>query len=292
MTAVAPRDLALLVLCTFLWGMNLIVSSIGLREFPPILFTTLRFAALAILLLPLLRSPKGQLGTLLLAALLSGAVPLGLMFAGLAGAENVSSVAIATQLSVPFTTLLSILLLGEVVRWRRWSGILLAFSGVMFMGFDAQVLGQWQSLMLVAASALAGAFGLMAVKKLSGFSPLELQAWMAVTGVVPLAILTWFVEQPSAALWQSVSWQGWAAVAYTTIMASLIAHTIFYYLVQRYPVTSVAPVTTLSPVFSVLFAVLLLGDELTTKIALGGAVTLVGVFIITMRERRIVDTGS
>jgi O-acetylserine/cysteine efflux transporter len=144
----------------------------------------------------------------------------------------------------------------------------------------------------VAASALAGAFGLMAVKKLSGFSPLELQAWMAVTGVVPLAILTWFVEQPSAALWQSVSWQGWAAVAYTTIMASLIAHTIFYYLVQRYPVTSVAPVTTLSPVFSVLFAVLLLGDELTTKIALGGAVTLVGVFIITMRERRIVDTGS
>ncbi len=292
MTNVAPRDLALLVLCTFLWGMNLIVSSIGLQEFPPILFTTLRFLALALLLLPLLRRPKGQLGTLLLAALLSGAVPLALMFAGLAGAENVSSVAIATQLGVPFTTLLSILLLGEVVRWRRWTGIILAFSGVVFMGFDPQVLGQWQSLLLVALSALAGAFGLMAVKKLSGFSPLELQAWMAVAGIAPLLALTAVVERPDMALLQAVSWQGWAAVAYTTVMASLVAHTIFYYLVQRYPVTSVAPVTTLSPVFSVVFAVLLLGDELTPKIALGGAVTLVGVFIITMRERRIVDTGS
>ena len=61
---------------------------------------------------------------------------------------------------------------------------------------------------------------------------------------------------------------------------------------QKYPVTSVAPLTTLSPVFAVIFGVSLLGDPLSVQILLGGACTLAGVFIITMREKRIIDTGS
>jgi O-acetylserine/cysteine efflux transporter len=62
--------------------------------------------------------------------------------------------------------------------------------------------------------------------------------------------------------------------------------------VQRYPVTSVAPVTTLSPVFSVLLSVVLLGEVLSTRLIAGGVLTLAGIVIITLRERRIVDTGS
>jgi drug/metabolite transporter (DMT)-like permease len=47
-----------------------------------------------------------------------------------------------------------------------------------------------------------------------------------------------------------------------------------------------------SPVFSVIFGVMLLGDQLTSRIMIGGFCTLVGVLIITLREKRIVDTGS
>ena len=61
---------------------------------------------------------------------------------------------------------------------------------------------------------------------------------------------------------------------------------------RRYPVTSVAPLTVLSPLFAVAFGVLLLDDRLSTRIVVGGACTLVGVLIITLRERRIADTGN
>ena len=61
---------------------------------------------------------------------------------------------------------------------------------------------------------------------------------------------------------------------------------------RRYPVTSVAPLTVLSPLFSVAFGVLLLGDQLSERIIVGGACTLVGVVIIMLREKRIADTGS
>lgn len=293
MSAIRPGDLLLLIGITFIWGLNLITSKFGLDEIPPILFTFLRFVIVAIVLVPVLRIQAGQMSALVVASLLSGALSFALNFAAIRRASNISSIAIAGQLSVPFATLLSVALLGETVRWRRWTGILLSFVGIVIMGFDPQIGERWESLALVIGSAFVGALGLIAVKKLRGFTPVELLAWTAWIGLPVLFLTTMRVEQPDfEQLLHDVTWKGWASLAFAAVGASLIAHTGYFHLVQRYPVTSVAPLTTLSPVFSVIFGVLLLGDPLTSWIVLGGACTLAGVLIITLREKRIVDTGS
>jgi O-acetylserine/cysteine efflux transporter len=293
MIAIRPRDLLLLIGITFLWGLNLITSKVGVDEIPPILFTFLRFLIVAIVLVPVLRIQPGQMSAVVVASLLSGALSFALNFAAIRRATNISSIAIAGQLSVPFATLLSVALLGETVRWRRWTGILLSFIGVVIMGFDPQIGDRWESLALVVGSAFVGALGLIAVKKLRGFTPVELLAWTVWISLPMLFLTTVRVEQPDfVQLLHDVTWKGWASLAFAAVGASLIAHTGYFHLVQRYPVTSVAPLTTLSPVFSVIFGVMLLGDQLTSRIILGGACTLVGVLIITLREKRIVDTGS
>jgi O-acetylserine/cysteine efflux transporter len=293
MISIRPRDLVLLVGITGIWGINLITSKIGVDEIPPILFTFLRFAIVAIVLTPLLRIQPGQMSAVVVASLLSGALHFALYLAALRRASNVSSVAIASQLGVPFATLLSVALLGEQVRWRRWTGIALSFIGVAIMGFDPQIGQRWESLALVVASAFLGALGLIAVKKLRGFSPLELLAWTAWISLPLLLLTSLRAEQPDfVQLAQDVSWQAWASLGFAAVGASLIAHTGYFHLVQKYPVTSVAPLTTLSPVFSVILGVVLLGDQLTDRIVIGGVCTLVGVLIITLREKRIVDTGS
>jgi O-acetylserine/cysteine efflux transporter len=289
--AIAPRDLALLLGITLIWGVNLVVSKIGLAQIPAILFTFLRFLILAVILVPRLRVQREQMGALVVAAVFTGALSFALSFWGLGNSKNVSAVAIAGQLSVPFTTLLSVALLGEVVHWRRWTGILLSFAGVLVMGFDPRISSQWQSLSLVIGGAFVGSVGLIAIKKLEGFEPLELQAWIAWLSLPVLLVLSLEFERPDLTLLAHVSILGWAALAFTAIAASLVAHTGYFYLVQRYPVTSVAPVTTLSPIFSVLLSVIFLGEMLTARLVLGGAITLAGVAIITLRERRIVDTG-
>jgi O-acetylserine/cysteine efflux transporter len=292
MIAIAPRDLALLVGITLLWGVNVIVSKIGLQDIPPILFTFLRFLGLGILLLPMLRVRRGKMSAVIVAGVLSVGLNFALNFSGLAIAENVSSVAIVSQLGVPFTTLLSVALLDEVVRWRRWTGIALAFLGVIIMVADPSIGGHWQSVALVVASAFVSSLGLIAVKKLRGFRPLELQAWFSWVSVPLLLASSLIIERPTFDLLANVSAQAWWALAFTTIGASLIAHTGFYHLVRRYPVTSVAPLTILSPLFSILFGVVFLHDHLSSRILIGGACTLAGVVIITLRERRIADTGS
>lgn len=292
MIAIAPRDLALLLAITLAWGFNLVVSKYGIDEIPPILFTGMRFGLLALLLIPWLRIHRGSMNAIIVAALLSGGLHFAFMFVALAKAQNVSSVAIAGQLGVPFTTLLSVALLGETVRWRRWTGIALAFVGVCIMGFDPQVFAHAPSLGFAVASAFVGSLGLIAIKKLPPIAPLELQAWFAWVSWPLLLALSLAFERPDATVLRDVTLVGWSAVLYTTVAASLFAHTCFFLLVQRYPVTSVAPLTVLSPVFAVVFCVTLLGDQLTPRLTLGSLCTLLGVLIITLRERRIADTAT
>jgi O-acetylserine/cysteine efflux transporter len=57
-------------------------------------------------------------------------------------------------------------------------------------------------------------------------------------------------------------------------------------------VSSVAPVTVLTPLFSVLFSVLLLGDVLDWRMIVGGLLTLSGITVIVARERKAAATGT
>lgn len=292
MRTLRTPDLWFLVLICLIWGFNFIAIKVGLREFPPILFAFLRFAALALVLAPVLRLHRSQMGPLIIAAVLCGALNFGLLFYGMARTDNVAAVAIASQLGMPFTTLLSIALLGEVVRWRRWLGIALSFVGVMILGLDPGVMRQGVALVLVIASAFVGALGTISIKRVHGVRPIELQAWFAMASWPTLLLLTLWLEHGQLQAIRQASATAWLAMCYVAFLSSLVAHTGYYHLIQRYPVSSVTPLTVLSPFFSVIFSVTLLGTQVTPRLLIGGAVTLAGVLIIAVRERQIMDTGS
>jgi O-acetylserine/cysteine efflux transporter len=291
-TSLAGRDLALLVFMNFIWGLNLIASKIGVGEFPPIFFTALRFGSLALFLVPMLRIHRGQMTNLFAAVMLTGPAAFALLFAGIFLTEDAATVAVASQMGVPFSTLMSIWFLGETIRWRRTLGIVLAFGGIVIISFDPRVLAYWEGLALVVASSFVSALGLIFLKRLKGIRPLELQSWVALVGGAILLLLSLILEGGQLSAVRNATWEGWAALFFTTVMSSLIAHTAWYYLVGRYPVTSLSPITLLSPLFGIFFGVTLLNDQLTGRMLAGGAVTLIGVLIVVLREKRIVDTGT
>jgi O-acetylserine/cysteine efflux transporter len=289
---IETRDLALLLGMNLIWGLNLIASKIGVGQFPPIFFTALRFASLALFLIPMLRIHRGQMTYLAAAALLTGPTSFALLFTGIYLTEDASTVAIASQMGVPFTTLLSVWLLGERIRWRRTLGIALAFAGIVVIGFDPRVLAYWEGLVLVVGSCLVSSLGLIFLKRLHDIKPLELQSFVALVGGSLLLVMSFAFESGQVEAIRNATWQGWAALAFTTLLSSLVAHTAWYYLVARYPVTSLSPLTLLSPLFGILFGVTLLDDQLTVRMLVGGAVTLLGVLIVVVREKRLVDTGT
>jgi O-acetylserine/cysteine efflux transporter len=286
------RHLAFLIGINLIWGLNLIASKIGVGYFPPIFFTTLRFVSVLLVLLPMIKIQPGQMKNLIAATALTGPIAFAFLFVGLRKAEDASTVAIATQLGVPFSTLLSVWLLGETIRWKRRLGIALAFGGIVIIGFDPRVIDYWEGLALVVISCMFSSLGLIYVKRLRNIQPLQLQAWTAIIGAPLLLLVSLILESGQVHALTTTGWQGWSALAFTVLMSSLVAHTGWYYLVSRYPVTSLSPITLLSPLFGIFFGVMLLNDQLTGRMLLGGAITLIGVLIVVVREKRIVDTGT
>jgi O-acetylserine/cysteine efflux transporter len=292
MSQVSGRHLMVLVGICAIWGFNLIAIKAGVDRMPPVFFSFLRFLVLAVAVAPFLRIRRGEMRWLLIAAVCSGGLQFAFMFIGIAQSGSMSSVAIAGQLGVPFTTLLSMLILGEEVHWRRWTGIALSFAGVMLIGFNPVVLESPEGLAMVVLGALSGSVGLVAIKRVHGIKPLELQAWFAWTSLPVLLGLSLALEHGQLASLAALDLTALGAILYTALAASLVGHTVFFALVQRYPITSVAPITVLAPVFSVVFAVLLLDERLDWRIAIGGLMTLGGVVVIALRERRLPDTRT
>lgn len=292
MTEVHRSHLWQLVAINAIWGFNIVAVKLSADRFPPVFLSFMRFLIVGLVVWPCLRIRRGEMRWLLTAATCSGGLQFALMYSGVALSGSMSSVAIAAQLGVPFATLLSIGFLGERIHWRRWLGIGMSFVGVGLIGFSPEVFHSWAGLLLIVVAAFIGAVGLIAIKRVHELEPLELQAWLA-WGSVPLLLpLSLFLEDGQLQSLRSAGAIGWGALLYSALLASLVAHTAYFALIRRYPVTSVAPVTVLTPLFSVLFSVLLLGDVLDWRMISGGLLTLSGITVIVVRERKAAATGT
>lgn len=292
MSELSRSHLWRLVLINLVWGFNIVAIKASVDRFPPVFLSFLRFLIVGVIVWPWLRLRRGEMHWLLTAAICSGGLQFALMFSGVALSGNMSSVAIASQLGVPFATLLSVMLLGERIRWRRWLGIGLSFAGVFVLGFNPEVFASWRGLAVIVIAAFIGAVGLVAIKRVHELEPLELQAWLAWASLPFLLPLSLWLEDRQLDSLTSAGASGWGALLYSALFASLFAHTAYFALIRRYPVTSVAPITVLSPLFSVLFSVLLLGDVLDWRMTLGGLMTLSGVAVIVTREGKVAAQAS
>ncbi|MDQ2694409.1 MAG: DMT family transporter [Pseudomonadota bacterium] len=279
-------DLLLALLANAAWAFNFVAGKAGTEHFPPLFFTVLRFALLLLLLLPFLRPVPGQMWAVLQICLVLGVGHFSLIFLGLARSGDVSSVAIAAQLYVPFSALLAMLVLGETLGWRRILGIAVAFGGVLVIGFDPIVFNHLDALLLIIGAALVMAVATVQMRRLQGVGVFTLQAWIGLVGTPCLLLLSLIFEDGQWAALRSAGWLDLAAPAYSAVGASLVGHGIVYYLLGRYPVSVTAPIMLLAPVLAVAFGVTLWGDALTWKLVLGGVMTVAGVAVITVRMPR------
>ena len=59
-------DILLVISINLAWGLAFISAKIGVNEFPPFLFTTMRFLIIAVLLIPFLKIHHGQMINILI----------------------------------------------------------------------------------------------------------------------------------------------------------------------------------------------------------------------------------
>jgi O-acetylserine/cysteine efflux transporter len=277
------RDLGLILLIMVIWGLNYPIGKIGVAEVPPMMMIALRFAVVAALLLPFVPAPWPHMRRIFYLSVVIGVLHFAPNFSGLKLVDS-SVGAILNQLSVPFSALLAAVFFHDRLGWRRLVGMALAFAGVgLLVGEPRRATDLWGAFLMIAAS-LAWAISIIQTKFLKDVHPLSLVGWLTLMAAPQLFVLSLLLEDGPIEAALSTGWNGWWPILYMSVFVSIVSHSLWYGLVHRHPINVTAPFALLTPVFGVLFGVLILGERLTWLMLLGGLITLVGVGIITVRR--------
>ena len=279
-----PAHLVLLLLVQTVWGLNWITSKLAVDAFSPLLMVALRFGITFLFVVPFLRWHPGQMRNLAIGCLLTGPLCFATGFISLSMATDIAPLAVASNLGVPFATLLSAMFLGDKIGIWRGGALVLAFGGVLFMGFDPAVFAQGTALALQAASAFFWAAAAIFLRKVQGVAALETQAWVALFTWPVLALASVLFEVDPTYKLLHASWTGWGALAVVIFGATLFGHSGFFWLLRRYPIPLLAPFLLLAPIIGAVSGALFFGHDITWRMILGGLITLSGVLIITIRE--------
>ena len=273
--------LALIVMV--IWGFNFAVAKFGLREFSPMFLMCLRFTGVAVVLLPFVRAPWGQMKEIFILSVLLGSLHFPLMFTGLTGVDAATA-SIAIQLQVPFSSILAAILYRDKLGWKRGLGMAISFGGVIVIAGEPRALDNTFYLGLVILAALVFSIVNIQIKRIGDISGFTLNGWMAVMAAPQLLVATLVMETGQWEQLRSATWLGWSSIAYMAVMVTIVSYLMWYPLVRKYPVNQTMPWTLLAPVFGVLSGIVVLGEPMTPAMVIGGALTLVGVAVIVIRK--------
>jgi O-acetylserine/cysteine efflux transporter len=282
-----PADFALLAAVCLVWALNLVVTRWAVTdlEVPPLFFAFMRVSLVAIVLAPFLMPAPRQMGMMFLIAMGMAGIHFGLLFVGLATA-GAGVAAVIGQLGVPFTTILSIMFLGEQIGWTRGLGIVLSFIGVMIIAIGPDTLSLTIGILYLVGAAFIGSVANILMKRIEPMPAMRLQAWIGLFSFAPLLAMSLLFEDRHHEVFLAGDWRVWAATAFAVVGVSIFAHGNFYSLLKRYEVTLVSPLTLMTPVMGVFLGVLILGEPMSVRLALGAAIALSGVGLISARRNR------
>ena len=287
-----PLDFILAVLVAVIWGGNFIAVKYGLSHFPPLFITALRFALVAPCLLPFHRRLPVPLASMVKLSLVLGVLHFGLVFTGMKMGLNVGSVILAAQMAVPFSCLLGALLFGD--RLGRWQmlGMAVAFIGLYRLTGTPDVVERPLALVFVVCGACAWGYSNLMIKQWGGVPIFAVLGWMSLFSLPMMLLLSYIVEGNQWPLLLTVTWDVAASVIFTGIGSTVIGYGFWYYLIQRYPITMIAPFQLLVPVTGVGMAVAWFHEPVSSHLLTGGILTVLGVAIIVMRRPKLLERGE
>ncbi len=281
-----------------IWGSNFTVARLGLRELPPLFFTSLRFFFAFLPAAFFIRRPDVPWRHLAAYGLLIGVVQFGLLNVALINGLSPGLASLLMQSQAFITIGLSIVYSGELLRPYQWGALALAASGLLIIivhgGQDATPLGV--TLALIGAAGWAGG-NLVTRLSIQGGREIDMLGyvvWSSLFALPPLLAMSLVFDGWPAIVTgvQTASAVTWWTVAYQSIANAMFGYGVWAWLLARYPAATVAPLSLLVPIFGFGTSAVVLGEALPGWKLGAGALVLGGLaFNLLWPRLRIVMTG-
>ncbi|MRD46714.1 EamA family transporter [Caenimonas koreensis DSM 17982] len=268
MQRLTPKQLALLIALTLVWGINWPVMKVGVTSYPPLTFRALSILlgvpvlglALVVMKVPF-RLPRiywREFAILTITNMMIWHVCIILAVRSLSSGRA----AILGYTMPIFSAILGALLFGAVMTWRNWAGVAAAALGVAlllwheFTGLAGHPVGV--ALALFAASVWALGTQLLRRTRIE-LPTLTLTFWMTVAAGVFMLVLGIIFERDQWVMPQGASA---AAIVYNAVLIFGFAHAAWFYLARGLPPVASTLSVMFIPVLGVFSGALWLGEIL------------------------------
>ncbi|WP_430779892.1 EamA family transporter [Actinoplanes sp. G11-F43] len=281
-----PRDLLIAVGVAAVWGFNFVAIDAGLRHFPPLLFSALRFALAAFPALLFVGRPQVAWKWLITVALVLGVCKFSLLFIGMHAGMPAGLSSLVLQSQAIFTMLFAVLFLRERPRPVQLAGLTVAVGGIAVVA--TRMTANLTAFLLVVAAAACWGVANVATRKAAPPDTLRFMVWVSALATGPLLMLTLIVDGPSTGLaaLRAVNTEAVLALLYIALISTLAGFAGWGHLMRRYGAATVAPFSMLVPFFGIASAAVLLGERVHTVDVIGGALVVGGVLLGLVRARR------
>ncbi|MFF3456661.1 EamA family transporter [Streptomyces sp. NPDC002730] len=277
------------------WGSTYLGIRIVVETMPPFLSAGGRFILAGLILAGLVAWRQGTSALKVNRVQLASAAVVGLLL--LLGGNGL---VVLAETSVPSG--LAALLIAVVPAWvvvlRRafgerpglgaYLGVLLGLAGLAVLtlpGLSGDV-RLWGVLTVIAATVMWSVGSFSSSKIPMPKNPFAASAYEMVAGGIGCLLVGLGRGEQHGFVLGEVSARSWTALGYLVVFGSLVAFTAYAWLLHSAPLSLVATYAYVNPVVAVLLGALILNEQLSWPIAVGGAVVVAGVCLIVSTERR------
>lgn len=279
------RQFLLILLVVTLWAFNNVAIKWGLLDLPPLFMTLMRFVTVALILVPFTRVSCEQLYYLVPLAFTFGFLHFSLLFIAMKYTDAGTG-AIVVQLGTPFAMILAMIILKEKLSLVQTSGIAVSLLGVVVLA-GSPTIPAWWVLCLLLCSAAGWAISNVLVKKSPAIQPLAMTGWLSFFAIPIVGLASLLMESHQIHSLFHASWRGWFGILYSAIFSSIIAYSLWYWLLRNYNVNLIMPYSLLTPVLAVIMGVVVLGDSMNMYKILGVLLVVVGTAIAVINLRNL-----
>jgi O-acetylserine/cysteine efflux transporter len=278
------KHLLILLFIAIAYGSAFPITKLALNDsVPPILMASLRMGIVLIILIPYWRfkiPEKRYLPSLIAFSVSMGVLVYVFMTLSLYHSSIISPVIVGSQLAIPFGVLLSALILGENISFKKWILIFCSFFGILIIFFDPELANNFLGLFY--ASLMALFFGLAQVysRQLKNLDVSLTNAFTGLFGFTILLIISFFIEGDTITNVKSINVNTWVLIFYQAIVVSLGAHLLMFYLYKFYTVGQIFPSYSLFPIFGIGLTFLIFGEIPTILFLIGGIIVLGSVYLL------------
>ena len=266
--------LALIVPIT--WGFGYALTKIGMDQFTPLLLMSLRFGIAGLILVWFTKPPWGFMRELFIIAFIGSTIQYGFTYYGLKGID-VSTASILVQLEGPILALLSTLILKERLGWPRALGMGLAFTGVVVIVGEPRLSDSLDSVALVITGAVFWAIAQIMISRLKSLSGITILTWVAIIATPQMLLISLIIEEGQWEAIKTANLVDWSIVFYLSFIMTVIGYSVWYHLLRICDVSKISPFLMLLPVTSIIAGIVLLNEQFTLAMGIGGLLVMTGV---------------